>query len=150
MPFNCDLNDFPCDPQAAERSQFEFQAGKTYRLRLINAGGAGTQKFSIDNHELIVIANDFIPVVPYSTDVVTLGVGQRSDVLVKATGQPTDAVWMRSELDVPCLNVTSYQANATAVVFYSEADRETLPQTTAAEWQSNNCANVLRHKSYSL
>ncbi len=77
-------------------------------LRLINASGPGNQKSSIDNHELIVVANDFIPVRPYIKNIVILGVGQRSDVLVKATGKSTEAVWMRSELDVPCTNVTIF------------------------------------------
>ena len=59
-------------------AKFQFTSGKKHRLRLINTGTAGIQKFSIDNHTLTVIANDFIPVEPYDTNVVTLGV---SDLL---------------------------------------------------------------------
>lgn len=55
-------------------SKFKFTAGKTHRLRLINAGAEGLQRFSIDGHILTVIANDFMPIVPYNTKVVTLGV----------------------------------------------------------------------------
>jgi FtsP/CotA-like multicopper oxidase with cupredoxin domain len=40
------------------------------------------QKFTLDGHNFTVIANDFIPINPYSTNVITLGVGQRSDVIV--------------------------------------------------------------------
>jgi FtsP/CotA-like multicopper oxidase with cupredoxin domain len=41
------------------------------------------QKFTIDGHNFTVIANDFVPINPYTTDVITLGVGQRSDVIVR-------------------------------------------------------------------
>ncbi|RYP58912.1 hypothetical protein DL770_010328 [Monosporascus sp. CRB-9-2] len=136
MPFDCTLapGDAPCNAEAADLAKFRFETGKTHLLRLINAGGAGTQKFSIDGHDLVVIANDFVPVKPYSTKVATIGVGQRSDILVKATGKPTDAVWMRAELDVLCLNVTSYQPNATAAIYYPDADTNVLPNSQANEW----------------
>lgn len=123
-------------------AKFQFQAGKTHLLRLINAGGSGSQKFSIDDHELTVVANDFTLVEPYTTKVVTLGPGQRSDILVKATGKPTDSVWMRADLDPICLNVTSYQPNARAIVYYDKASPDVLPDTDATGWESNNCANV--------
>ena len=55
-------------------AKFSFQSGKKHRLRLINTGVAGIQKFSIDNHNMTVFANDFIPLEPYTTNVVTLGV----------------------------------------------------------------------------
>ncbi len=55
-------------------SKFKFVSGKKHRLRLINTGVAGIQKFSIDNHNMTIFANDFIPVKPYTTNVVTLAV----------------------------------------------------------------------------
>jgi hypothetical protein len=48
-------------------SSFHFTPGKSHRLRLINAGAEGTQKFTIDGHNMTVIANDFVPVIPYDT-----------------------------------------------------------------------------------
>jgi hypothetical protein len=45
-----------------------------------------------------VFANDFKPVIPYTTKVVTLAVGQRTDVVVEAVGKPGDSYWMRSEM----------------------------------------------------
>lgn len=59
-------------------AKFNFVSGKKHRLRLINTGVAGIQKFSIDNHNMTIFANDFIPVKPYTTNVVTLGVWLRS------------------------------------------------------------------------
>ena len=56
----------PCNSNAGT-SSFQLTAGKAHRLRLINAGAEGIQKFSLDGHNLTVIANDFVPVVPYET-----------------------------------------------------------------------------------
>ena len=48
-------------------SIFKFTAGKKHRLRLINAGAESVEKFSIDGHTMTVIANDFVPIKPYTT-----------------------------------------------------------------------------------
>jgi FtsP/CotA-like multicopper oxidase with cupredoxin domain len=66
------------------------QSGKKYLLRLINTSAEGMQKFTIDGHNFTVIANDFVPINPYSTSVITLGVGQRSDVIVSIDRQIID------------------------------------------------------------
>lgn len=47
-------------------SKFKFTAGKTHRLRLINAGSEGIQRFSIDGHTMTVIANDYVEIVSIS------------------------------------------------------------------------------------
>lgn len=75
MDFDCSkvTDGTPCT-SGAGLAKFKFQSGKTRRLRLINAGAEGIQRFSIDNHTMTVKANDFVPIVPYDTNVVTLGV----------------------------------------------------------------------------
>jgi len=74
MPFNCSLvkDGTPCGN--ASYSQFRFQTGKTYRLRLINGGAAGMEYFSIDGHQLTITSIDLVDIVPYNTTLVTLGV----------------------------------------------------------------------------
>lgn len=96
MDFDCSTvtNGQQCTPNAGI-SKFKFTTGKTHRLRLINGGAEGLQRFTIDNHQMTVIANDFVPVKPYTTNVVTLGIGQRTDVLVKANMPSNSAVFMR-------------------------------------------------------
>ena len=75
-------------------AKFAFQSGKKHRLRLINSGIAAIQKFSIDNHTMTVIANDLIPVKPYTSTIITLGVSSlslaRSIKLTLGTGWSTD------------------------------------------------------------
>lgn len=77
MSYNCSLvtDGTPCTENAG-LSKFRFATGKKHRLRLINAGAEGIQKFSIDGHTMTVIANDFVPIRPYETEIVTLGVSR--------------------------------------------------------------------------
>ena len=129
-------------PEGNGFARYTFKTGKIHRLRLINAGATSTQKFSIDNHELVVIANDYVPINPYTTNTITLGAGQRSDVLVKATGNANDAVWMRSVLDKSCFPGTINQATALAAVYYSAADKTKRPNTNGTTFTSGQCSNV--------
>lgn len=112
-------------------SKFKFTAGKTHRLRLINAGSEGIQRFSIDGHTMTVIANDFVEIRPYNTTVVTLGIGQRSDVLVTANAATASnsAFWMRSNISTACNR--SNQPNALAAIYYGTADTTKQPASTA-------------------
>lgn len=120
-------------------SKFKFQSGKTHRLRLINSGADGVQRFSIDQHTMTVIANDFVPIKPYEAKVVTLGVGQRVDVIVKAdVGAPKSAFWMRSNLTV-C--TPARQPFAVAAIYY---DEDTGADPTSQPWDEKDpgtCAN---------
>jgi FtsP/CotA-like multicopper oxidase with cupredoxin domain len=69
MVFDCSkeagVNDTSCNSNAGI-SKFRFITGKTHRLRLLNTGAEGLQRFSIDGHDLTVIANDFVPIVCFS------------------------------------------------------------------------------------
>ncbi|CAD6446843.1 16abb2c0-1552-4ace-bf14-beaeb00daa69 [Sclerotinia trifoliorum] len=118
---------------------FKLTPGRRHRLRLINAGTEGTQKFAIDGHTMTVIANDFVPILPYTTEVVTLGVGQRTDVIVQALPlEKSGSYWMRSTLAGCAL--TSNPA-AKAVAYYGS--RPNLnPTTTASGTFNNSVANV--------
>ncbi|KAK3111597.1 hypothetical protein LTR53_012994 [Teratosphaeriaceae sp. CCFEE 6253] len=149
---------YPCtDPSVAAGAnctanagiaKFNVTSGLTYRLRLINSGAEGIQKFSIDGAQLTVIANDFVPVQPYTVDVVTLGIGQRSDVLFKATGKPTDSVWMRSTLGPSafvggCTLNDGVSPEAVAAIYYQKANMSSVPTTVSTVPASEivNCAN---------
>lgn len=118
-----------CTPNAGV-SKFSFESGKKYRLRLINAGAEGLQKFSIDGHKMTVIANDFVEIQPYETDLVTLAIGQRSDVVVEATGSSKDAFWMRSNLGGCSLN-DGVSPEAVAAIYYEDADTTAIPTTNS-------------------
>lgn len=124
----------------APTAMYQVQSGKRYRLRLISAACSATMKFSIDGHQLVVIANDFVPINPYITDHVTLAVGQRTDVIVTWDADPSTAVWMRSFI-APC-GVAEGQTEAKAAVYYEDADTNMLPTSAPGPNAHNTyCGN---------
>ncbi|KAI1825023.1 multicopper oxidase-domain-containing protein [Xylaria intraflava] len=130
MNFDCSTIDSSVPAKCTDNaglSKFEFKAGKTHRLRFINSGSEGVQRISIDNHMMTVIANDFVEIKPYDTNVVTIGIGQRVDVVVKATGDPGSAYWLRSNLTA-CSSAS--QPFAMAAIYYNDADTDEAPTST--------------------
>ncbi|KAL0257860.1 hypothetical protein SLS55_007026 [Diplodia seriata] len=129
--FDCSTTDLPCVPDAGV-AKFKFTAGKKHRLRLVNTGAEAMQRFSIDGHTMTVIAHDFVPVQPFQVTALTLGVGQRADVIVEATGKPSESYWMRSDIGLDGCNAFNPAASeALAVVLYDDADPNGVPASTA-------------------
>lgn len=142
MNFNCstkeDGDNTLCTNNAG-LAKFTFAPGKVHRLRLVNTGSQGIERISIDGHTMTVIANDFTEVEPYQTNVVTLGVGQRTDVLVVADNKDATAFWLRANL-TSCSGAN--QPLAVAAIYYDGADTAAIPISTA--WDApdpGNCAN---------
>lgn len=75
-------------------------ANTTYRLRLINTAVDNGYQVSIDNHNLTVIAADFVPVNATSAEWLFIGIGQRYDVLF-TTGSTPGNFWFRAEVPNP-------------------------------------------------
>lgn len=94
------------------------------------------QTYSTNNH----VRTDFVPVKPYKTNVVTLGAGQRTDVLVNASGLPTDAVFMRSNISAKCTGAS--QPLALAAIFYEDANRTAVPTSLETFYDDSVCGNV--------
>ncbi|KID59219.1 Laccase-2 [Metarhizium brunneum] len=94
-------------------------AGKSYRLRLVNGGIDTHFKFSIDNHTMTVIAADFVPIVPYETTLLNIGMGQRYDVIVQANQHSVaDNFWIRAEPQTACSSQNSNQGNILGILYY--------------------------------
>ena len=111
-------------------AKFNFQSGRKHLLRLINSGAEAAQQFRIDGHQMIVVANDLVPVTPYNTSVVTLGIGQRTDIIVQGLANSTGAFWMRS--NATCS--TSLNPQALAVVYYEKANTSSVPTSQPAAY----------------
>jgi FtsP/CotA-like multicopper oxidase with cupredoxin domain len=75
--------------------------GKKYRLRLINTALDNHFKVSLDGHNLTVIQADFVPIVPYSTQWLFIGIGQRYDVIITAN-EPVSSYWFRADVQAAC------------------------------------------------
>lgn len=111
------------------RFQMNVVQGQTYKLRLVNAAIQSTFKFYIDGHSMQVISADFVPIVPYTTNVLSINIGQRYEVLV-TFNQPVNNYWMRSDVQTSCSSVTQGK-NIKGVVSYSGASTTAVPTTTA-------------------
>lgn len=104
-----------------------FESGKKYRFRIVNIAVDGRFQFNIDGHNLTVIANDFVPIVPYTTDSVLIAAGQRYDVIVEANAA-SDNYWLRAGWLSACTD----NANAdgiTGIIRY-DGDSTADPTTT--------------------
>ena len=137
--YPCQNTTLSCTPNAG-LSTFKFQTGKRHRLRLINHAAEALLFFSIDGYEMTVIANDFVPVVPYQTDLITMGVGQRTDVFVIGQDDPKASTLMRvtegpSGLgpagQTGCSLNTAVSIEAVAPIYYEQANTNVMPNTTS-------------------
>lgn len=87
--------------ETGSRFEMTFQPGKTHLIRVVNTAIQSTFKFHIDGHKFTVISADFVPIVPYETDILNINIGQRYNILVKADQAPGD-YWMRSDNQQSC------------------------------------------------
>jgi hypothetical protein len=85
-----------------------------YLIRIINTSFQTTFLFTIDNHLLSVIEADFVPITPYTTNSILIGIGQRYEVIVEAKPQqdplnpiplPKDGnYWIRTYVVMDCFD----------------------------------------------
>jgi FtsP/CotA-like multicopper oxidase with cupredoxin domain len=72
-------NTFP-DLSRGKHALWSVQAGKKYRFRLINSASQNSWAVHFDNHKMTVIAADYVPITPYTTEWLNIANGQRYDV----------------------------------------------------------------------
>ena len=76
---------------------FIISRGQTYRFRLIGAQSLFSYMFSIDGHQLTVIATDGSLVQPRITDFIIVHAGERYDFLLTANATGQTSFWIRAE-----------------------------------------------------
>jgi FtsP/CotA-like multicopper oxidase with cupredoxin domain len=119
-----------------KRFETSFQAGKRYRFRLVNAAMDTHFKFTIDNHNMTVMASDFVPVVPYETDVLSIAIGQRYDIVVEASQTPSD-YWMRAYPATACSGSNESADNIRGIIRYDSSS--TADPTSSAYTYTTDC-----------
>ncbi|KAI6845513.1 laccase-like multicopper oxidase [Hortaea werneckii] len=112
------INGMMKSAQGGQYHVTQVKKGKKYRLRLINTGINQHFDVSIDNHKLTVIASDFVPIKPYVTDSVSIGIGQRHDVVFHAN-QDAGNYWIRADIGNCGRNVNA--GNIRSIVRYDGA-----------------------------
>lgn len=107
-----------------------FTAGTSYRFRLINGAINTHFMFSIDNHTLTVIATDLVPIAPYETDVLSIAMGERYDVIVTANQEDVaENFWMRA---IPQSACSDTENEGLGIIYYG--DDPSTPTTTGYDY----------------
>ncbi|CAF4311052.1 unnamed protein product, partial [Rotaria sordida] len=77
--------------------RFTVVYNQPYRFRLIATGSEFNYQFSIDNHNLTILAIDSVYVQPYEVQQIWIYIGQRHDVLVTMNqGSLASIYWIRA------------------------------------------------------
>ena len=113
-----------------------IQSGKKYRLRLINTSVNTYIRVSLDNHLLTVIAADFVPISPFTTDYLLIAIGQRYDVIIDAN-QTSGNYWFRA--DVPKLCFSGTIRNGSAIWTYGSPANQTIPTSSPWPNETSQC-----------
>ncbi|KAJ6089994.1 hypothetical protein N7467_005210 [Penicillium canescens] len=112
-----------------ERFTMKVDKGSSYRLRIVNSAVDTHWKFMIDNHTLTVISADFVPIKPFTTNHIDIGMGQRYDVIVTANQRRVgESFWMRAIPQEACSENASPD-NIRGIMHYGKKAKE--PTTSA-------------------
>lgn len=137
--YNCTgAQDTTCTGVIGTKHETVFEAGKKYRLRLVNVAADGHFQFSIDGHTLQVVATDFVPIVPYTTDSVLVSIGQRVDVIVEANADAGD-YWLRGGWVSNCATINNVD-DITAIIRYDNGSTAD-PASTSTVIASTSCGD---------
>ncbi|GAC73338.1 multicopper oxidases [Moesziomyces antarcticus T-34] len=113
-------------PGFSENATLPFEAGKTYRLRVINMSALAAFYFYLSGHDMQVIEIEGVDVEPRSVDFLSLAVAQRFSVLVKARNDTSPQNWkLHANMDEDMFDVVpeDLQLNVTATISYPNAPK---------------------------
>ncbi|CAL4979169.1 unnamed protein product [Urochloa decumbens] len=79
---------YNCSGAVEDTYVLDMEPGRTYLLRLINAGLYSEYYLKIAGHKFTVVASDANYVNPYTTDIVAIAPGETMDALVVADAAP--------------------------------------------------------------
>ncbi|CAO3563124.1 unnamed protein product [Mortierella alpina] len=80
-------------------TEFQFEAGKTYRLRIINMSALAMFHFYIDGHEVEIIEVDGVDVERKVVKTFPISAAQRYSVLVRAKNETSMNYYVHGEMD---------------------------------------------------
>ncbi|XP_015605758.1 uncharacterized protein LOC107272784 [Cephus cinctus] len=102
----------------SQREIYHVKQGKKYRFRTISAYSTSCiVELTVQNHSLLLIAQDGDPVVEKYVNTITLGSGERADFILHAN-QTIDSYWIQTRAVGPCLNLVPSQS---AIIQYEGA-----------------------------
>ncbi|KAK4168059.1 multicopper oxidase-domain-containing protein [Cladorrhinum sp. PSN259] len=152
VPISGLINGKNTDLSSGSRHEIIFTPGKKHLLRLINTGSEITFRFAIDGHQLQVVAVDFVPIVPYTTNSILIAVGQRYDVIVEANQTPSN-YWARALPMLSCLALNLNVANIRAIVRYDSSSTSTptsLPPVMLDVCSDEHLSNLVPYHAHTV
>lgn len=104
-----------------------FTPGKKHLLRFINTSTNSHFRVALDNHKLLVVSTDFVPIKPFMADYINIGIGQRYEVIIEANAKIGN-YWLRTEPQSDCSSIvsTAYK-HAKGIIRYKGSDPKTNP-----------------------
>ncbi|KAI5779559.1 Cupredoxin [Geopyxis carbonaria] len=119
-----------------------FESGKKYRLRFLNPSVDTHWKLQLDGHNFTVIAADLVPITPFTTKYLNIGMGQRYDVIVEAN-KDVDNYWFRAYPSTQCGAPHENPLDVLGVIRYDGSSTIADPTTTDdQEGYANNCDDM--------
>ncbi|RKF54724.1 Laccase-1 [Golovinomyces cichoracearum] len=106
------------------RFRTKFVAGTSYRLRIVNAAADTHYRFTIDDHIMTVISSDFIPIEPFNATNLSIGMGQRYDVIVYTKKETKGNFWMRAIPQLACSNHGNIDNIRGIIEYVSDSDSD--------------------------
>ncbi|XP_021846105.2 laccase-3 [Spinacia oleracea] len=139
---------YACSSQ--DTSIFPVKSGETFLLRIINAALNQQLFFAIANHQMTVVEADAAYTKPFTTNVVMIGPGQTTNVLVTAN-QPPGRYYMAATAYASAPGVAFDNTTTTAILEYRRSrssSRPVLPQLPV--WNDTNTANAFTARFRSI
>nr|CAB3451097.1 unnamed protein product [Digitaria exilis] len=114
---------FPCSKDGTFRVAVEH--GKTYMLRVINAGLTNEMFFGVAGHNLTVVGTDASYLKPFTVESIMIAPGQTMDVLLEADratdGSCNSRYYMAARTFATNTNIDFDNTTATAILEYVDA-----------------------------
>ncbi|KAK0639775.1 laccase 3 [Cercophora newfieldiana] len=114
----------PGESTTGKRYEMVFEKDKLHRIRFINTAMDTMYKISFDDHEMQVISADFVSIEPFTTKVLPIAIGQRYDVIVKASAGGGNH-WFRATPMNACGGGRDEGVDVRAIVRYDANDKGT-------------------------
>jgi len=121
------------------RWQQTFQPGRSYRLRFVKAAIETHFRIALDGHRMTIIAADFVPTEPYTTEVLRIGIGQRYNDVVGGGQQTAGDWWLRAVPQTACSAVHVNGDNIHAIIRYDDG-ASSRADPTSTSWDFGDFA----------
>ncbi|KAI5479835.1 laccase [Pseudohyphozyma bogoriensis] len=118
-------------PGFNENSTMTFVPGKTYRLRIINAGAFAMWYVWVDGHQMRVIEADGTDTEEYNASSISLGIAQRYSVLVTARNDTSENFYFHANFDADMFDTVpdTLQVNYTSNIVYDASSPYAAAET---------------------